>query len=106
LYIFAIYMKNIFNSCTAFNWDAGNSTKNWIKHQVSITECEQTFFNEPIIVYEDKGHSENENRYFLLGKTNKNRLLLIVFTIRNHFIRVISARDMSKKEREIYESEE
>lgn len=97
-------MEEIFKHCTGFDWDDGNSSKNWLKHQVSKRESEQTFFNEPVIVFQDIQHSESETRFFLLGKTDKNRLLMIVFTIRGELIRVISARDMSKKERSFYEN--
>ena len=102
LYIFAIYMKEIFGDCEGFEWDKGNSEKNWIRHQVMQGECEQVFFNEPIIVLNDVNHSLIENRWFLLGKTDAERLLFIVFTIRGNTIRVISARDMNKKERKNY----
>lgn len=97
-------MDDVFKYCTGFDWDDANSSKNWLKQQVSKKESEQVFFNEPIIVFEDLKHSIDENRYFLLGKTDKSRLLMTVFTIRENLIRVISARDMSKKERSIYES--
>lgn len=60
------------------------------------------FFNEPLIVTKDEPHSIVEVRYFVLGKTDKERLLFIIFTIRGKKIRIISARDMSKKERRIY----
>jgi uncharacterized protein len=102
MYIFAIYMNEVFNKCNGFEWDEGNSLKNQVKHQVSKVECEQVFFNEPLIVHDDLKHSQNEKRWFLLGNTDLQRLLFIVFTIRNNLIRVISARDMNKKERKIY----
>jgi uncharacterized DUF497 family protein len=89
--------------CTGFQWDAGNSEKNWQSHGVSMAECEQVFFNEPLIVIGDNKHSQSEERYYVLGQTDDRRRLFIVFTIRSHLIRVISARDMSKKERGIYE---
>ena len=76
--------------------------KNQISHQVSQVECEMVFFNEPFFVLFDRKHSNLENRWYLLGKTDNERYLFVVFTIRNEKIRVISARDMSKKEREIY----
>jgi len=95
-------MKEFFSNCTGFNWDDGNSEKNWILHQVSKNECEQVFFNAPIVVGDDVLHSQSEKRWFLLGKTDKNRLLFLVFTVRENLIRIISARDMSKKERRIY----
>lgn len=89
--------------CKGFQWDEGNAEKNWIKHKVSRLECEQPFFNEPFIVARDERHSQAENRYYALGQTNAGRLLFIVFTIRGDWIRVISARDMSRKERRVYE---
>jgi uncharacterized DUF497 family protein len=103
LYIFAIYIKKeVISNCTGFDWDDGNSEKNWILHQVSRNECEQVFFNAPIAVGEDIFHSQSEKRWFLLGKTDTNRQLFLVFTIREKLIRIISARDMSKQERRIY----
>jgi len=95
-------MRDIFNSCVGFEWNAGNSNKNWMRHKVSRVECEQAFFNTPIIVGDDSKHSILEKRWYLLGKTDLEWLLFIVFTVRNNLIRVISARDMSKKERKIY----
>jgi uncharacterized DUF497 family protein len=85
--------------CTGFQWDAGNSEKNWISHQVTKSECEQVFFNQPLIIGDDKKHSQIEKRYFTLGQTDKSRLLFIVSTIRENLVRVISARDIKKKER-------
>ena len=90
--------------CTGFQWDEGNTEKNWEKHRVSRFECEQLFFNEPFLVLKDEEHSQNESRYYALGQTNRNRELFIVFTIRDDQIRVISARDMSRRERRYYEN--
>ncbi len=95
-------MKDILADCIGFDWDEGNSEKNWILHRVSRNECEQVFFNAPIVVGDDIFHSQSELRWFLLGKTDNKRQLFIVFTIREKLIRIISARDMSKKERRIY----
>jgi hypothetical protein len=95
-------MKDIIADCIGFEWDEGNLEKNWILHQVSRNECEQVFFNAPIVVGDDVIHSQSEQRWFLLGKTDNMRQLFIVFTIRDRLIRIISARDMSKKERRIY----
>jgi uncharacterized DUF497 family protein len=93
-----------FTKITAFDWDEGNARKN-DKHDVSIAEAEQVFFNEPLLVIVDTKHSEGEGRFHALGKTNENRSLHITFTLRNagERIRVISARDMHRKERKIYE---
>jgi uncharacterized DUF497 family protein len=66
-------------------------------------ECEEVFFDYQKIMFKDRIHSENENRYTLLGKTKNNRILFIVFTLREKNIRIISARDINKKEIKLYE---
>lgn len=86
-----------------FEWDEGNLLKNWEKHRVSASECEQVFFNRPLVAGLDKKHSQRESRYYALGITDAKRKLLIVFTLRKKLIRVISARDMNKKERKVFE---
>ncbi|MEI6466235.1 MAG: BrnT family toxin [Verrucomicrobiota bacterium] len=87
-----------------FEWDEGNARKNE-HHGVSMAEAEQVFFNSPLLVLADARHSEAEPRFHALGKTNEGRRLHITFTLRDadQFIRVISARDMHRKERVIYE---
>ena len=90
------------SECTGFEWDEGNQDKNLIKHKVSWYETEEIFFNSPLIVNNDKKHSAEEARYYALGNTNSGRKLFVVYTIRGTLIRVISARDMNKKESEIY----
>jgi len=89
---------------TGFEWDAGNAEKNWLRHQVTAAECEQVFFNQPLIVAEDDAHSGEEQRFFALGRTDSDRRLFVVFTMRGDLIRVISARDMSRKERRSYQA--
>lgn len=91
---------------TGFEWDDGNIDKNWIKHAVPPSDCEQMFFNQPLIVAAHISHSEQEDRFYALGRTDANRLLFVVFTIRKDMIRVISARDMSDKERRAYKQHE
>jgi len=91
-------------NCTGFDWDSGNIEKTWLKHKVSPVECEQVFFNKALFA-EDVKHSQREKRYYALGLTNNKRPLFVAFTIRRSLIRVISARDMSKKERKIYEEQ-
>ena len=88
--------------CRGFDWDEWNAEKIWSKHQVSRAECEQVLFNQPLVVGEDPEHSKEEMRYFVLGQTDKGRELFMVFTARDDLIRVITARDMSRKERRIY----
>jgi uncharacterized protein len=95
-------MNEILDKCIGFQWDKGNSEKNWESHKVTRNECEQVFFNIPLIISDDKKHSDKENRWFLLGQTDSSRLLFIVFTVRKNLIRVISARDMNKKEKDVY----
>lgn len=94
--------NKILEQCAGFEWDHGNITKNWDKHDISTGECEQIFFNKPLMVKRDKEHSKLENRYYVLGRTNMNRLLFAVFTIQNEKIRIISARDMTDSEMERY----
>lgn len=89
---------------TGFDWDEGNSRKN-DKHGVTNAEVEQVFLNEPLIVASDVKHSNQERRFHALGRTDADRRLHITFTERGGgiLIRPISARDMSRKERAIYE---
>ncbi len=84
-----------------FEWDKHNTEKNLKKHNVTSNECEEAFFNEALIALDTK-HSYNEERYFIMGITNAGRLLFVVYTIRRNKVRVISVRDMNKKERKIY----
>ena len=86
-----------------FDWDEGNVDKNWESHKVSPHEAEQVFFNSPLIVADDVQHSETERRYFVLGQTDDNRALFVAFTLRGGLIRVTSARDMSRRERKVYQ---
>ena len=92
--------------CTGFEWDAGNLEKNWQRHQVSQGEAEQIFFNRPVLVAPDHKHSREERRYAALGQSSSGRMLTVVFTIRGELIRVISVRDMSRQERNVYEHAE
>jgi uncharacterized protein len=85
-----------------FQWDDGNRDKNWTKHRVTDVECEQIFFNQPLLVFADTEHSEEEQRYYVLGRTDSGRRLFLVFTPREQWIRVISAREMTKEERRRY----
>ena len=89
---------------TGFDWDDGNARKN-NKHGVSTAESEQVFFNAPLLLLADAKHSDRESRLHALGKTDQDRLLHIALTLREAQtkIRVISARDMNRKERAIYE---
>lgn len=92
----------ILNKAVEFEWDTGNKGKNWSRHQVTDEESEEAFFDPRKRVFKDVFHSKGEERYILLGKTKKNRLLYVVFTIRRGKVRIISARDINKKERILY----
>ncbi len=97
-------MREILKDIQGFEWDEGNSRKNEQKHGVTDREAEEIFFNKPLVIGRSpKG--EPEIRYAALGKTYGSRLLAVVFTIRSKRIRVISARPMSRREREFYEEE-
>ena len=93
-----------FDQITGFDWDAGNSRKSADKHDVSQAEAVGVFFNDPLIVAKDSKHSATEPRFNALGKTAQNRLLHITFTLRQDgtLIRIISARDMHRKEKKAY----
>lgn len=96
-------MKDTFYQI-AFEWDERNINKNWKKHKVRYAEIEDIFFNNPIIVDIEKSEIlYHENRKITYGITNADRLIFVVFTVRNNKIRVISARDMSRKDRRFYE---
>ena len=99
-------MENEFNNFLGFQWDQGNIDKNLIKHNVENWECEQVFFNKPILILEDLSHSLSEKRWAAFGKTDADRLLMVVFTKRGKSLRIISARDMNKKEKQFYEETE
>ena len=96
-------VENLLKSCEEFDWDKGNELKNWDAHSVKRIEAEQVFFNHPLLVF-DTYSQNDEQRFLALGVTSNGRFLTIVFTIRKKkFIRVISARDMSRKGRKAYE---
>ena len=90
-----------------FDWDAGNSRKSAERHGVSQAEAEEAFFGEPLLVSADQRHSADEPRYHALGRTGDGRYLQVTFTMRaeGRLIRVISARDMRRKERTRYAQE-
>jgi len=85
-----------------FEWDKHNAEKIKIKHGIEPAECEEVFLNMPLVIKPDIGHSQTETRYHAMGKTNAEKLLFIVFTIRNKRIRIITARAASRKERRMY----
>ena len=92
--------------CIGFDWDESNALKNWERHRVTPEESEDVFFHEPLVVRSDAAHSKAEKRYYALGQTAGRRLLFVAFTVRSRLVRVISARDMNRNEKEIYERHE
>jgi len=94
-------LPEFFQDIEGFQWDEGNSAKNWQRHQVSRTEAEQVFLNRPVVI--SKAGSDAEERRFAFGRTNADRQLAVVFMVRGSQIRVISARPMSRQERKAHE---
>lgn len=94
--------EQLIETCVGFDWDEWNTSKNWNKHQVTPEEAESIFFHDPLLLRSDAGHSMREKRYLAMGETSAGRGLLVVFTVRNKLIRVISARDMNRREMEVY----
>lgn len=98
-------MIHLLSNINDFDWDEGNIDKNEITHNVRWFECEQIFFNKPLLLLNTGVHSSTEKRYYAYGKTDEGRLLTVVFTVRGNMIRIISARAMSEKERRRYGKE-
>ena len=94
-----------FGKIIGFDWNESNSRKSQEKHNVTQAEAEQLFFNDPLLLLPDEKHSKKEIRYHAYGNTDKDRKLHIAFTLRENstLIRVISARDMHRKERVTYD---
>lgn len=98
----SVDVELFFESVEGFEWDRGNLAKNKFSHRVDARECEEVFFNRPLFISDDEKHSKNEKRFYALGKSNSERNLFVAFTTKKSLIRVISARDMSRKERLCY----
>jgi uncharacterized protein len=93
----------VFPKPIVFEWDQGNSEKNWISHHVKNEESEEVFFDEKKKIAKDVFHSGKEQRWILLGKTKKGTILFVVYTMRQQIVRIISARKINKKEAILYE---
>lgn len=92
----------LFKNPLEFEWDRGNKEKNLVKHGVANVECEETFFDPHKRVLKAVFHvgiAGREKRYVLIGRTKTERILYVVFTVRRDKVRVISARDLNRKER-------
>jgi len=95
--------KDLLDGCIGFDWDEANVDKNWSLHRVAFWEAEELFFNEPLVIRADPAHSGGENRFVALGRADSGRLLFLSFTVRRTLIRIISARDMTRREANTYE---
>jgi uncharacterized DUF497 family protein len=98
--------KNPLDACTGFEWDEANAHKNWERHRVTPEEAEDVFFNEPLVVRSDVRRSKQEKRYYALGQTSGGRRLFVGFTIRRSLFRVITVRDMNRREMDAYAKRE
>jgi uncharacterized protein len=98
-----VYTPMLFPKPIVFEWDKGNSHKNWKKHGITNEQAEEVFFDEKKKIAKDVFHSGTEKRWILLGTTKNGELLFIVFTVRNNIIRIVSARYTNKKEAYLYE---
>ena len=94
------------DASSGFEWDEANAHKNRERHRVSPEEAEDVFFSEPLVVRGDIRHSRREKRYYALGQTSRGRWLFVAFTIRRSLVRVISVRDMNRRERDAYAKHE
>ncbi len=88
-----------------FEWDKGN-LDHIKKHKIRYEDCEEIFNNKPLLVKKDQRHSQMEERFEVLGKTNAGKKIFLVYATRRSKMRVVSARDQSKKERRFYEQHE
>lgn len=86
-----------------FKWDENKAAKNLAKHGVSFEEA-KTVFDDPLYVdFYDPDHSVDEERYLIVGESDRRRLLIVSYTERRNSIRIISARVVTRAEREAYE---
>jgi uncharacterized protein len=95
-------MKNLFEKIDGFEWDCGNIEKNLIKHEVTCQEAEEIFLDTESLNYDDKKHSVIEERLIKIGKSFSGRILIAYYTVRRNKIRIISVRDVNKKEKSLY----
>lgn len=102
IYSFVGTLEDLAPGLEGFEWDAGNSDKNWLRHEVRQAEAEQALLNAPLVMTLSLKSSTAEPRFVALGRTDAGRQLTIVFTVRGTRVRVISARNMSKAERKVY----
>ncbi|MFT5042490.1 MAG: uncharacterized DUF497 family protein [Hyphomicrobiaceae bacterium] len=95
-------LLDVLHRCEGFEWDEANVSHIAERHDVRAVECEQALLNRPLVVADDRAHSQNESRYYALGRTDDGRHLFVVMTVKGSFLRVVTARDMSRRERKEY----
>lgn len=93
---------DVFDGVLGFDWDEGN-IEHIAEHEVTPEEAEEVFSDTDNVLDEDDEHSLVEDRFLIIGKTEQGRLLYQIFTRRGEKIRVISSRDINKKEVYLYE---
>ena len=86
-----------------FEWDELKADANLKKHGVSFEEAKTVFDNPMAVIFDDEAHSIDEQREIIIGHSHKNRLILVSFMERSNSIRIISARSVTRREREDYE---
>jgi hypothetical protein len=91
-----------FEKIDGFDWDSGNIEKNLVKHGISCQEAEEIFLDINAIHLEDNKHSVKEQRFARIGKSFSGKILIAFFTIRKNKIRIISVRNVNKKENNLY----
>ena len=85
-----------------FEWDTGNSDKNWLRHEVRQAEAEQALLNRPLVLAVALKPVAKESRFLAFGRSDAARQLAVVFTVRANRVRVIWARPLSRAERKVY----
>ena len=85
-----------------FQWDRSNIFKNYFKHGITTKESEEIMLDSNVLINKDIKHSQKEKRFIAIGKTFKNKILFVIYTIRKNKIRIISARVANKKEKYLY----
>jgi len=100
------------DECAGFDWDEANARKNWGRHRVTPEGTEGVFFNAPLVVAAMSAIPSGRRGFYALGQTSRGRYIFVAFTvsvrakIRRKLIRVISVRDMNRREQEAYGNHE
>jgi len=88
-----------------FEWDPEKAASNASRHGVRFEEAQTVFQDDLFVTFEDPDHSQGESRLIIMGQSTERRLLVVAYTERRRAIRLISAREATKKERRAYEDE-